>query len=157
MHLRPSPVDNYGSPSRPTHFSSANRAQQGDCHQYQLFCPLPVASPDYLNRSFPYCVLRCWNSLPVNTFRQRSYFRGLQLFKTITFTLIPIATERYCLHFFPFPFYFPFIFVFIFKWCIGFLGESKTISRRRDVCVISTLPLHPFVVLSHPFSNCRVV
>ena len=24
-------------------------------------------------------------------------------------------------------------------------------------CIISTLPLHPFVVLSHPFSNCRAV
>ena len=37
------------------------------------------------------------------------------------------------------------------------LGESKTIGWRRDASLISTLPLHPFVVLSHPFSNSRVV
>ena len=37
------------------------------------------------------------------------------------------------------------------------LGESETIGRRKDACLISTSPLHPFVVLSHPFSNCRAV
>ena len=37
------------------------------------------------------------------------------------------------------------------------LGESEIIDRRRDACLISTLPLHPFVVLSHPFPNCRAV
>ena len=85
MHLRPSSVDNYGWPSRPTHSSSANRAQQGDRHQYQLSCPLPLASSDNLDRSFPYCVLSCWNSLPVNTIRQHSYLKGMQRFKTMVY------------------------------------------------------------------------
>ena len=53
------------------------RAQQGDLHQDQLSCTLPVASPDYLDHSFPYCVLSCWNSLPVDTIQQRSYLKGL--------------------------------------------------------------------------------
>ena len=61
------------------------RAQQGDRHQYQLSCPLPVASPDYLTRSFPYCVLSNWNSLPVNTIQQRPYLKGLQWFKTMVY------------------------------------------------------------------------
>ena len=61
------------------------RAQQGDRHQYQLSCPLPVASPDYLTRSCPYSVLSCWNSLPVNTIQQRPYLKGLQRFKTMVY------------------------------------------------------------------------
>ena len=31
------------------------------------------------------------------------------------------------------------------------------IGRRGDACLISTLPLHPFVVLSYPFSSRRAV
>ena len=61
------------------------RAQQGDRHQYQLSCPLSVASPDYLNCSFPYFVVSCWNPLPVNTIQQRSYLKGMQRFKTIVY------------------------------------------------------------------------
>ena len=61
------------------------RTQQRDRHQYQLSCPLPVASPDYLTRSFPYCVLSCWKSLPVNTIQQRPYLKGLQRFKTMVY------------------------------------------------------------------------
>ena len=43
MHLRPSPVDKYGSTSHPTHSSSANPCSTWDRHQYELSCPLPVA------------------------------------------------------------------------------------------------------------------
>ena len=171
-------------PALPTPHQQS-RAQQGDRHQDQLSCSLPVASPDYLDHSFPYCVLSCWNSLPVNTIQQRSYLKGLQQFKTmvyhhllhnnsvqstdlclmlflyptaksITFTLIQTATERYRLSFF-FPFLLPFYFSIYIYLMQRLLGESKTIGRRRDGCLISTLPLHPFVVLSHPFSNCKAV
>ena len=61
------------------------RAEQRDRHQYQLSCQLRVALPEYLNHSFPYCVLSCWNSLPGNTNQQRSYMKGLQRFKTMVY------------------------------------------------------------------------
>ena len=62
----PAQLTSIVSPRALTAPHQRTRAQQGDRHQYQLSCPLPVASPDYLTRSFPYCVLSCWNSLPVN-------------------------------------------------------------------------------------------
>ena len=61
------------------------RAQQGDRHQYQLSGLLLVASPDFLNHLFPYCVLSCWNSLLVNTIQQQSHLKGLQRFKTMVY------------------------------------------------------------------------
>ena len=61
------------------------RAQQADRLQYQLSCPLPVGSPDYLTRSFPNCVLSCWNSLPVNTIQQRPCLKRGQRFKTMVY------------------------------------------------------------------------
>ena len=50
-------------------------------HNFQFHQPLPRHSPNFLMRSFPYCLIEEWNNLPPTTLSSRPTLKSLQGFK----------------------------------------------------------------------------
>ena len=65
------------------HPNPYTRLQLKAHHQFQLLNPLPRNAPDYLQRSFPYSIIKSWNNLPPNLLVRYPHEKGIQLFKTL--------------------------------------------------------------------------
>ena len=65
------------------HPNPYTRLQLKAHHQFQLLNPLPQNAPDYLQRSFPYSIIKSWNNLPPNLLVRYPHEKGIQLFKTL--------------------------------------------------------------------------
>lgn len=50
-------------------------------HDKQLLSPLPAASPAFMTRAFPYCIIDEWNQLPPNLLASSPRLKSIQTFK----------------------------------------------------------------------------
>ena len=67
------------SPANPR---TRNQHNNATSHAYQLSDTLPVSAPSVVKRSFPYCCIGAWNSLPDRLLSQRPHKTRFQSFKT---------------------------------------------------------------------------